>query len=116
MEARHRDRLIRLETADFTQDTAGSGDVSQTWRTLDTIWANVRQPSGSEVFRSEQRVAKVDAIFNIRFREDVSPTQSFRIVHEGRWYDLTAVLAPLGAPRRTELDIYAFARAEALPE
>lgn len=109
-----RDRQIRIETADTTQDVQ-SGEPSLSWRLLVQVWANVRQPTGSEVFRSEQRVAKVDTIFNVRFRQDVSPTEMFRIVYEGRAYDITAVLPPLNAPRRTELDIYAFARAEALP-
>lgn len=108
------DRRIRIEVADTTQDVQ-SGELSLSWRLLAEIWANVRQPSGSEVFRSEQRVAKVDTIFNVRYREDVSATETFRILYEGRAYDITAVLAPLGATRRTKLDIYAFARAESLP-
>lgn len=107
-----RDRLISIEQATKTQDST-SGAVSLTWRSLaSNVWASVRQPTGSEVFRAQQFVAKVESIFNIRYRDDVTPSGKYRILYAGRYYDITARLEPLGSPRRSELDLYAHARAE----
>jgi SPP1 family predicted phage head-tail adaptor len=115
MDSGKRDKLISIEQAVSTQDPV-SGTESLDWHEMARPWANVRTPNGSEVFRAEQQVAKVNAIFNVRFREDVTPTETFRIVYEGRTYDITAVVQPLGAARRTEIELYGFARAEAPPE
>jgi len=108
-----RDRLISIERAERSKDsTSGEVTLADPVPIDALVWANVRQPSGSEVFRAQQLVAKVDAIFNIRWRDDVSAIETLSIVYQGRRYDITAVLEPLNSPRRSELDLYAFARAE----
>lgn len=107
-----RDRLITIQVATKSQD-GQSGETSLSWRALATnVAAEVRQPKGGEVFVAQQFVAKVEAIFNIRYRTDVTPSGKYRIVYEGRNYDITAVLTPPGSRRRAELDLYANARSE----
>ena len=107
-----RDRLIRIERASVSQSPT-SGDVTiDQWDLVERVWAGVRAPSGRELMQAQGIVAKVDTVLNIRWRNDFSASEAFLIVHEARRYDITAVLEPPGSPRRSELDVFAVARAE----
>lgn len=109
-----RESLIRLEVGTKVVDATSGETTSITWALRRHAWANLRQPNGNESFRAQQLVAKVNAIFNLRYPDarDISPTETWSIVYAGRRYDITAVVAPTGVRLRTELDLYAFARAE----
>lgn len=116
MHAGKRDRLIKLQRAAFETQSA-SGEVTSEPETIEEVWAAVRPLSGREAmqFQAQQFQASLSVVFNIRYREDISPADKYQILYEGRPYDITAVIPPETAPRRSELDIFAFARAEALP-
>ena len=110
--AGERDRLIRIEQGTKAQDPNSGEETISPGTDFFEVWAQVRQPNGSEAFRAQQMVAKVDSIFNIRWRADVTSAETFSILYAGRRYDITAVVEPVNTPRRSELDLYAFARAE----
>lgn len=61
------------------------------WTTLDSMWADIRFPSGLTVVRADAPVSIIKASIRIRRRTDVLPTM--RVVDdEGRIYDIKAVL------------------------
>lgn len=105
------DRRVLIEQATAGAPSA-SGEVPLTWATLADVWASKEELSGRELFQAQQVAAKVDTRFRVRYSSDiaaVTPSEMYRLVCEGRTYDITAVLE-LG--RREGLEILAWERAE----
>lgn len=80
----------RITIASFTESQNAYGEPVKTWNTLATVWANVKPASGREFFNSNQRVAEVDTIFKIRYRDDVTP--QMRVLYNGSIYDIKSIL------------------------
>lgn len=61
------------------------------WPTLDSMWADIRFPSGLTAAHADAPVSTIKASIRIRHRTDVLPTM--RVVDdEGRIYDIKAVV------------------------
>ena len=100
MQAGRLDRKIIIQTT--TQGQTDAGEVTDSWSTHATIWANVRQVAGREPFRGEREIAQADAIFKIRYLSTVTP--KMRISYNGLIYNIISI-NELG--RREGLEIMA---------
>lgn len=108
LDAGRMDRRITLRNA--TVAINAKGEAIETYSDLATVWAEVRDPTGREVFASEQRAAQIDRVFVIRWRTGV--TNLTRIVYDdgalgSQTYDVVEV-AEIG--RREGLALRAMAR------
>lgn len=99
------DRRIVIQVS--TPAQSSSGEVTDSWGTLATLWAEFLPGPGRESFSQDQRHAHVDARFRIWWRDDVSPLN--RITYDGRAYDIVEVLE---VGRREGLELRATTRAE----
>lgn len=99
------DRQLTIRTVTYANDAAGQ--PVETWADGDTVWAQRDDKDGREASGSGERAAEVDAVFIIRYRDDVTPVN--RVSIDGREYDVVSVLE-IG--RREGLEISARARAE----
>lgn len=102
MRAGDLDRPITIEAKATTQ--AGNGELIESWSTLATVWAQVRELHGRERFQAQQVHAEIDTRFRMRHRTDV--TVEHRISYAGSVYDIKAVME-IG--RRVGLEILATA-------
>lgn len=80
---RHR---VRIEKLDYLRDSQGdviqdpnTGETSQAWVEVATVWAAIEPVSGREFIQSAATQSKVDARIVIRQRDDVDA--SMRLVH-----------------------------------
>ena len=103
MRAGQLDRRIVIERN--TPATDSLGEPIDSWATLATVWAEVREPRGREFFAGEQRVAEIDTVFIIRHRTDVTPRD--RINYNANLYDIQFI-GEIG--RRVGLEIMAKAQ------
>jgi len=104
------DRRVRFEHA--TETTSASGEVSLAWTELVTVWGSKEPLTGRELFAAQQVTAKVDTRFRVRHSTllaEVTPDETYRIMCDGRTYNITGVLE---TRRREEIEILAEARAE----
>lgn len=85
-------------------DTANEyGENVGTWSTLlSRIAARVIQPGGREVLAAGANVAEVPIRVFVRFREAITP--QMRLEHDGREYDIKAVVPVDGGRDWLELD------------
>ena len=108
MEAGKLDHFIRIERATTTKTL--TGEKSRTWATLaDKIPAGVEYPSSRQAMNSQQMQSEVDAVFMVRYRTDLTPTEDLRIVFASRTYRIKAV-REIG--RKVGLNIDCTTRAE----
>lgn len=80
---RHR---VRIEKFDYVRDSQGeviqdpeTGEVSQEWVEVATVWAAIEPLSAKEFIQSAATQARVDARIVMRQRDDVDA--SMRLVH-----------------------------------
>lgn len=92
------DRRITIQTS--TEARTDLGESIPTWSTLVTVWAAVRHGSGNERMIANKNTVIGDAIFTIRFRENI--TEKLRISWDGMVWDIQH-LAYIG--RREFIDI-----------
>lgn len=112
MEPGVRDRRITIQQRVTTDAVGASGRPVETWTTLDEMWAEKREMTGSEVYKASQWSAKVDGVFEVNYRDDMDPetvavTKLRRVLYRGRVHDITAV-REIG--RREGLVIYTLAK------
>ncbi len=85
MRAGDLDRLITIEQPTETIDAYGA--PIQSWTTLAAnVPAQVSYDNGSEYFAAGQMNARIDAVFKIRYRSDL--TTKMRISYGGETYDI----------------------------
>lgn len=84
-ELRHR---ITIEKR--TQGQGSLGQPINTWDALAHLWANVRHLGGVESIKAGAITSTVQASCRIRWRDDV--TAGHRVLHDGKVYDIEAVL------------------------
>lgn len=80
-------RRVTIEQVTSTRDEVG-GQV-ETWSTLVTVWAEVRQKSASERFYRQQVAAQATHTITIRWRADI--TTKHRVVYNGRRFVIRGV-------------------------
>lgn len=82
--------LSRIAIEKRIQGQGPLGQPINTWVTLADVWADVRHLSGTESIKAGAVTSAVNASARIRWRTDV--TAAHRVMHEGRAYDVGAVL------------------------
>jgi SPP1 family predicted phage head-tail adaptor len=80
------DRQITLQEPTTSQNSYG--EQTTTWSDSATVWAQVQQQSGREMFAAG-KLAEVDMLFKIRYRSSVDET--WRISYDGRTYEIESV-------------------------
>lgn len=81
------DRVIEIQRAIETRNAIG--EVTQSFSTLYSVPAAIKQISGSERIRAGQTMPEIDLIVNTRYISDVVPSDRF--VYNNRTYDIQAV-------------------------
>jgi SPP1 family predicted phage head-tail adaptor len=84
MQAGRLDRRVTIEQATATQNDYG--EPVRTWSTLATVWAEKLDLKASERFAGDQHDARIDTVWRIRYRADVTPLM--RVSHGGLRYDI----------------------------
>lgn len=67
----------------------GFGEVITTWSTVATVWGSAEPLQGREYQLAKQTQAETLFRFRVRYRADVRP--SWRVVWNGRSYDIADV-------------------------
>lgn len=81
---------VTVELVTRSIPAGGAGDPRETWAPLFTTWAGFKPVSGSEQFRSGQRLTLETAIFTMRARSDWTPSATLhRIVYRGKNWSIT---------------------------
>ena len=81
------DRRVTIEAPTPTQNSFG--EPVEAWSELATVWARKRDVRASERFTAQQRLAQETAVFEIRFRSDVTP--KMRLVEGGKVYTIDGI-------------------------
>ncbi len=92
------DRRVTLQRP--TEVQSASGEAQVTWADEGTVWAGRRDVRAREFLAGQQTSAEVEAIFTIRWRDDVGP--KWRLLEGGKAWDITGI-AQLG--RRDGLEL-----------
>jgi len=85
---------------------AGSGDVTQTWADLATVWARIT-PARGEKYLAAQQIDDAQAVaFRIRYRLGIRPNQRLKYSPEPGLYKLYDVVDVLEInERRREIEM-----------
>lgn len=89
-----RDRITFQQPA-TTQDSFGQPDIA--WSDVCTVWANHSDLSGQKLVAAQAINAETQSQFVIRYRTGL--TKAMRIVHDGRYYNVHAILDQEGRKR-----------------
>lgn len=89
-----RDR-IDVQSVTPTKDAMGS--PMQTWATLYTLWANVRQASNSETWRRQQMQSSAGWTIIIRYHSALTP--QMRVRWQNRTFQIKGLENPDGVKR-----------------
>lgn len=81
------DRRITIERV--TIGESPSGEPTETWNALATVWAKVEQQGGREFFASAQEVSERKVVFRIRWIEGLTVLD--RVVCDGDVHDIHEV-------------------------
>lgn len=81
------DRQVTLRARSVSNGV--SGQPTESWSNLATVWARKLDISGSERNDQGQEVAKGHTLFIIRYRSDVNTTN--RVSYGGVEYDITFI-------------------------
>lgn len=86
----------RVTIQTFTESQDSFGEPVKTWA-ADTnignngkLWAEIKPQRGTEVFDSDQEVAKADTLIRVRYDNGITPEH--RVVWGSHTYDIDAVL------------------------
>ena len=82
---RHRITLLKQ-----VNDVNDYGASVQTWRTVATVWAEVRPLSGREYFSAQQVQSEVTTQIWLRYRDGIKP--SMKVKFANREFEILSVL------------------------
>ncbi len=74
-----------------TEGRSSIGAVTQTWATFATVWAEVDQASGSELFTSEMTIYNDIKTFEVYYNHGQDITAKMRIVYRSENYQITSI-------------------------
>ncbi len=94
---RHR---ITIQELTETKDPL-SGELTNDWQDVCTVWAEIKALRGREYFAAQQTIAESSHEITIRYRRGIKPTM--RAVHDDRIFDIQAVLDKDGKMRYLSL-------------
>lgn len=89
MEAGKLNHRVEIQQLVETQD-AVTGEITESWSTFATPWANIRFLSGREFVAAAAEQNEVTATVVIYYRDGVDP--KMRIVHGSRIFNILEVL------------------------
>ncbi len=84
---RHR---VELQSVSTSRDIIGG--LVETWAAYATVWAEVRQASGREIWYRQQMNAQAAWTVGIRYRADV--TTKHRVAYGSRTFEIRSVIDP----------------------
>ena len=94
------EKKIIIESKSEVIDSVG--DISLTWATHATVWANIMVNSGKEFTQAREQHSSLSRIITIRFLSTV--TSKMRVNDGGTYYNILAAFDPIG--RRIETKLY----------
>jgi len=100
MRAGDLNRRVRIEAREGSRDSR-TGQPSDVWREMVTVWANVRMIKGKESLLAAAEVSKASASIRIRYRTDVKA--GMRAVVDGVTFRVEAVLPNVSTRDYTDL-------------
>ncbi len=87
LESGRRDRQIIIEQGTQVQDSAG--EITLTWATWATVWANVRMMQTRDRFTSQAEHSTRVATFFVLYLPGID--EKMRISYEGQYYQIKAI-------------------------
>ncbi len=78
-----------------------SGEITDDWKELCTVWADIQALRGREYFTAQQTVAESNHEIKIRYRKGIKP--AMRAIEGERVFDIQAVLDKDGRKRYLSL-------------
>lgn len=94
---RHR---VLLQSLTETRDTT-TGAISQSWVDFATVWGDVRYLGGLETLKADATTAIAKCSIRVRYLAGV--TEKMRAVHDGKNFDINAVLPDMTGRRWLDL-------------
>jgi len=81
-----------------------SGEPDETWTTVATVWASIEPLRGREVLTAQQFGSEVKVRIRMRYCTLVADiTAAMRVVYDGKYYGIVAVIDPMLKHREIEL-------------
>lgn len=74
-----------------TPTRSGSGEAIASWSTYKTLWGELVQVRGGEVFRSRQAHAEADYVLVYDYQDAPAPTTAMRFKVGSRVFDIMAI-------------------------
>lgn len=90
---RHR---ITIQRKEQTQNP-NTGAMTTTWATVATVWAAVEPLSAREFIAAQAVQSDVSVRITMRYRPGI--TSAMRLLHDGKTYNITGVLADKASGR-----------------
>jgi SPP1 family predicted phage head-tail adaptor len=84
------------------------GEPAAEWADLATVSAELMVQNGSETFQTQQRTAKQERVFRIRWREGLTP--DMRIVYRGQIHEILDIAETDAGAYHELLDIRTYVR------
>lgn len=95
----------KISILHYVEGTDDDGFPVQQWEPLaENIWAYYRSASGNEFYAAAEVQQKVEAIFQINYRDDIDA--SMKILYKDKEYNITRIDDFEG--NKTDLKIYAY--------
>ncbi len=99
-------RAGRLDTKIIIESKSeainGVGDVTNTWATFATVWAEILTNSGKEFMQAKEQHSSLSRVITIRYLASVTP--GMRVNDDGAYYNILSAFDPRDA--RRELKLY----------
>lgn len=89
MDAGSLNKRITIES--YIETRNDLGQKTKEWVPLITVWANIRNVSGSEFVRNSIEIGEVNTSIRIRKRK-LDLNSKMRVVYQGQLYEVVAVL------------------------
>lgn len=100
MQAGRLNRRVELQYMTVVQ--SNTGEETETWATVDTVWAAIEPMRGREYFEGYQTRSEVTTRITIRHRRNVTP-EKWRVKYGSRVYEIISVIDPKEAHVSVEL-------------
>lgn len=94
-DAGRRDRYVTVQQRNETDAVGASGAPVESWTTVDQVYMHKRDTTGRERFAAAQLSARVEVRFEMAYRTTLDPDlvdvpKGFRLVYQGRIFDITS--------------------------
>lgn len=73
----------------YTEAQGSTGEVTYSWTTFATVWANVLEQTGREYFTSDQHFPEAKSVFRIYYRNDL--TRKMRVSYRDEYWGIESI-------------------------